>query len=187
MQTYSQSEADSPRSDPDLKAQLSGRWITIIYILWSLFQLWIVSDIPFFLSEVTGLKLVFNGQEARQIHLAFGLGLALLVYPAVRSISPVVDRLFKWLLILIGVAACLYLYTFKLDIANRAGLPNQFDLFFSIAGICCVLVAVYRVLGLPLLVVAAVFIFYVMFGHLDIFPDALRWKGASLNKASWHF
>lgn len=26
-----------------------------------------------------------------------------------------------------------------------------------------------------------------MFGHLDLFPDALRWKGASLNKASWHF
>lgn len=187
MQTYSQSDADSAVSDPDLKAQLSGRWITCICILWSLFQLWIVSDFPFFLSEVTGLKLVFNGQEARQIHLAFGLGLALLVYPAVRSISPAVDRLFKGVLILIGIAACLYLYIFKLDIANRAGLPNRFDLFFSIAGICCVLVAVYRVLGLPLLVVAAVFIFYVMFGHLDIFPDALRWKGASLNKASWHF
>ena len=187
MQTYSHSGSDSSVSDPELKAQLSGRWITVICILWSLFQLWIVSDFPFFLSEVTGLKLVFNGQEARQIHLAFGLGLALLVYPAVRSISPAVDRLFKGLLILIGIAACLYLYIFKLDIANRAGLPNRFDLFFSIAGICCVLVAVYRVLGLPLLVVAAVFIFYVMFGHLDIFPDALRWKGASLNKASWHF
>ena len=178
---------DTPVGDPERQAQLSGRWITAICVLWSLFQLWIVSDVPFFLSEITGLKLVFNGQEARQIHLAFGLGLALSVYPAVRSLSPAIDRLVQWLLIVAGVSACLYLYVFKLDIANRAGLPNRFDLVFSIAGICCVLVAVYRALGLPLLIVAAIFIFYVMFGHLDIFPDALRWKGASLNKATWHF
>ena len=187
MQIGNRAETDNPVGDPERQVQLSGRWVTAICVLWSLFQLWIVSDVPFFLSEITGLKLVFNGQEARQIHLAFGLGLALSVYPAVRSLSPSVDYLVKWALIIAGVSACLYLYVFKLDIANRAGLPNRFDLFFSIAGICCVLVAVFRALGLPLLVVAAIFIFYVMFGHLDIFPDALRWKGASLNKATWHF
>ena len=71
---------DTPVGDPERQAQLSGRWITAICVLWSLFQLWIVSDVPFFLSEITGLKLVFNGQEARQIHLAFGLGLALSVW-----------------------------------------------------------------------------------------------------------
>ena len=187
MQTVEPAETTGQSGDPDRQAQLSGRWITCVCILWSLFQLWIVSDFPFFLSEVTGLKLVFNGQEARQIHLAFGLGLALSVYPAVRSLSPAIDRIVKWTLITVGVAACLYLYLFKLDISNRAGLPNRFDLFFSLAGIAGVLVAVYRALGLPLLIVAALFIFYVMFGHLDLFPDALRWKGASLNKASWHF
>ena len=187
MQTVEPAETAGQSGDPDRQAQLSGRWITSVCILWSLFQLWIVSDFPFFLSEVTGLKLVFNGQEARQIHLAFGLGLALSVYPAVRSLSPAIDRIVRWTLIAVGVAACLYLYIFKLDISNRAGLPNRLDLFFSLAGIACVLVAVYRALGLPLLIVAALFIFYVMFGHLDLFPDALRWKGASLNKASWHF
>ena len=140
------------------------------------------SDFPFWLSSVSGLKLVFNAQEARQIHLAFGIGLAFAVYPAARSIHPALDRLVSLALMLTGVAACLYLFIFKLDIANRAGLPNRYDLFFSIAGMLCVMVAVYRALGLPLLVVAATFIFYVMFGHLDFFPDAMRWKGASLNK-----
>jgi len=168
-------------------ARRAGRLAAFVCIFWSLFQLWVASDFPFYLSEVTGLKLVFNNQEARQIHLAFGLGLALSLYRPFRSVHPLLDRVVGWGLAAIGVAACLYLFIFKLDIANRAGLPNRYDLFFSIAGMLCVMAAVYRALGLPLLVVAMIFIIYVMFGHLDVFPDAMRWKGASLNKATWHF
>ena len=185
--TRSADTADRIAADFERGAQRSGRGIALVCIIWSLFQLWMASDFPFWLSSVSGLKLVFNAQEARQIHLAFGIGLAFAVYPAARSIHPALDRLVSLALMLTGVAACLYLFIFKLDIANRAGLPNRYDLFFSIAGMLCVMVAVYRALGLPLLVVAAIFIFYVMFGHLDFFPDAMRWKGASLNKASWHF
>ena len=164
-----------------------SRWVGFICIAWSLFQLWVAADFPFYLSEITGWKLVFNNQEARQIHLAFGLGLALGAYPVMRSLHPRIDPFLKGGLLVLGVAACLYLYIFKLDIANRAGLPNRADLLLSLAGIFCVMVAVYRVVGLPLVIVAGCFLFYVMFGHLDFFPDAMRWKGASLNKASWHF
>ena len=74
------------------REQLSGRALTVICIAWSLFQLWIAADFPFYLSELTGLKLVLNGQEARQIHLAFGLGLGLLAYPAIHKLHPAVDR-----------------------------------------------------------------------------------------------
>ena len=104
-----------------------------------------------------------------------------------RPLHPTFDALVKWVLVAFGVTACLYLFIFKLDIANRAGLPNSADLVISIAGIVCVMIAVYRVVGLPLVIVASCFLFYVMFGHLDFFPDAMRWKGASLNKATWHF
>jgi len=166
---------------------LPHKWIALICVAWSLFQLWIAADFPFYLSEVTGWKLVFNAQEARQIHLAFGLGLALCAYPPVRAVHPVADKLTTAVLAAFGVVACLYLLVFKLDIANRAGLPNSFDLIISIAGMITVMVAVYRVVGLPLVIVASCFLFYVMFGHLDFFPDAMRWKGASLNKATWHF
>jgi TRAP transporter 4TM/12TM fusion protein len=165
----------------------SAAWIGWICVIWSLFQLWIAADFPFYLSEVTGLKLVFNGQEARQIHLAFGVGLGLAAYQTARHNHQHLERIIFAGLAILGVSACLYLYIFKIDIANRAGLPNGADLFFSIAGIICVMLAVYRAIGLPLLVVAGVFLFYVMFGHLDVFPDAIRWKGASLNKATWHF
>ena len=131
--------------------------MTFICIIWSLFQLWTVADFPFYLSEVTGLKLVFNAQEVRQIHLAFGLGLALAAFPAVRPLHPTFDALVKWVLVAFGVTACLYLFIFKLDIANCAGLPNSADLVIT-AGIVCVMIAVYRV-GLPLVIVASCFFF----------------------------
>ena len=127
---------------------------------------------------------MFNAQEVRQIHLAFGLGLALAAFllcgPCIRLLT-----LVKWVLVAFGVTACLYLFIFKLDIANRAGLPNSADLVISIAGIVCVMIAVYRVVGLlwhcrQLFLLCDV-------RALDFFPDAMRWKGASLNKATWHF
>ena len=162
-------------------------WITIVCILWSIFQLWVAADFPFYLSQITGFKLVFNSQEVRQIHLAFGLGLALAAFQPVFKINQKTDDLVSIFLALIAIFSCLYLFFFKLDISNRAGLPNNFDLFFSVVGIICVMLAVYRVVGLPLVIVAACFLFYVMFGHLDVFPDSMRWKGASINKATWHF
>ena len=164
-----------------------GKIISFICILWSLFQIWIASDFPFYLSEILKLNLVFNSQEARQIHLAFGLGLGFLAYPVINKITPSIDKISKILLAFLAVSACLYLYIFKLEISNRAGLPTNLDIFFSLTGLICIGIAVYRTLGLPLLIVASLFIFYVMFGHLEFIPESMKWKGASLNKASWHF
>jgi TRAP transporter 4TM/12TM fusion protein len=164
-----------------------GKIISFICILWSLFQIWIASDFPFYLSEILKLNLVFNSQEARQIHLAFGLGLGFLAYPVINKITPTIDKISKTLLAFLAVSACLYLYIFKLEISNRAGLPTNLDIFFSLTGLICIGIAVYRTLGLPLLIVASLFIFYVMFGHLEFIPESMKWKGASLNKASWHF
>jgi TRAP transporter 4TM/12TM fusion protein len=48
-------------------------------------------------------------------------------------------------------------------------------------------VAVYRSLGLPMLVVASVFVLYVFFGDASWLPDVVQWKGASFSKALWHF
>ena len=180
--SYDQLQPTSSEREPSDIA-----WVGFVCLIWSLFHLWIAADFPFYLSQVTGLNLVFNAQEARQIHLAFGLGLALAAYRPVHSLHPYFDRSVTAILTVSGVAACLYLYIFKIDIAERAGLPNHYDIMFSLAGMLCVMVAVYRVVGLPLVIVASCFLFYVMFGHLDLFPDAMRWKGASLNKATWHF
>ena len=98
-----------------------GKAISFLCLLWSLFQLCLASDFPFYLSEITKLNLVFNSQEARQIHLAFGSGLGLLAYPAINKINPILDKFSQFLLAALAVSACIYLYIYKLDISNRAG------------------------------------------------------------------
>ncbi|PTW59042.1 TRAP transporter 4TM/12TM fusion protein [Breoghania corrubedonensis] len=191
---------NSPRAAPDVDvmvaevetgarhcAGVTGKIILALAFVWSCFQLYIASSTPFFLTELTGINLVFNNQEARQIHLAFALVLAMLAYPLLKS-SPR-DRVpfYDWVLAFAGASACLYLLYFKEDIAGRAGLPTTADLVFSSLGMVTLAIAVFRALGLPLVIVASVFVFYVFFGHLSFMPDALMWKGASYSKALWHY
>ncbi len=165
----------------------AGRLIIALCFIWSLFQIYIASNLPFYLTETTGLNVVFNNQEARSVHLAFALALAMLAYPLFRG-SPR-DRVpaYDWVLAIIGAASCLYLLVFKDQIAGRAGLPTTADLVISTLGMISLAIAVYRALGLPLVIVASVFVFYVFFGDADFMPDAIQWKGASYGKAMWHY
>ncbi len=165
----------------------AGKFILGLAFVWSLFQLYIASTIPFFLTETLGINVVFNNQEARQIHLAFALALASLAYPLFKRSSRTSVPAYDWVLAAVGAASCLYLLYFKNDIADRAGLPTTADLVFSTLGMLSLGIAVFRSLGLPLVIVASVFVFYVFFGHLSFMPDAIQWKGASFGKAMWHF
>ncbi len=168
-------------------AGAAGKFILALAFTWSAFQLYIASDVPYVLTELFGINVVFNNQESRQFHLAFALALAMLAYPLFRS-SPR-DRVpfYDWVLALLGASSCLYLFFFKEDIANRAGLPTTADLLFSVIGMISLGVAVYRSLGLPLVIVASIFVLYVFFGNSSYLPDAIQWKGASFGKAMWHF
>ncbi|MEQ8297700.1 MAG: TRAP transporter permease [Nitratireductor sp.] len=166
---------------------LAGRIIIAIAFVWALFQIYIASNIPFTLTSLTGFNVVFNNQEARQIHLAFALVLAMLAYPLFKSSARDRVPVYDWALAVLGAASCLYLLWFKEDIAGRAGLPTTTDLVFSSIGMLALGIAVYRALGLPLVIVASVFVFYVFFGHLSWMPDAIQWKGASFGKAMWHY
>ncbi len=68
------------------------KFIMIVAIVWSLFQLWIASPLPFMMNSSSidfvsnlGSALILNDTEARSFHLAFALFLAFLAYPAARS------------------------------------------------------------------------------------------------------
>ncbi len=168
-------------------AGMVGVFIGVVAFSWSLFQLYVASGVPYWLSENFSLNLVFNNQEVRQIHLAFAMAMCALAYPLFKG-SPH-DKIpwYDWILAVVGVSCCLYLLVFKGDIANRAGLPTAADLVISALGLISLGVAVFRSLGLPLLLVATVFLCYVFFGHLSFLPEVVQWKGASFGKAMWHF
>ena len=164
-----------------------GKMILTVAFVWALFQLYIASNVPFWLTDVTGISLVVTNSDARLIHLAFGLFLAAMAFPLFQHSSRTTIPWYDWLLGLVGVACCLYIVVLRDEIAVRAGLPTQGDLIASTVGMIVLGITVFRALGLPLLIVASVFVFYVFFGHLDFMPEAIQWKGASYGKAMWHY
>ncbi len=174
-----------------------GKFLLGLCFAWSLFQLYVASNVPFFLHETvgtwvydaTGLRIgfIFTNSETRNVHLATALALAALSFPLFKT-SPR-DRIpwYDWGLAVLGAAACLYKIAFEDGIAVRAGLPTEADLVVSTVGMIILGICVYRALGLPLLIVASVFVTYVFFGDRSFFPDAVQWKGASYGKAMWHY
>ncbi len=164
-----------------------GIFISGLAFVWSLFQLYVASDLPFILTGLTGFNVVFDSFQIRVVHLSFALALAALAYPHYRGAPRDRVPLYDWLLAILGVAACLYLIVFDRQIAARAGLPTDWDLVASTVGLVVLAIAVYRALGLPLVIVAGVFVFYVFFGHASWLPDAIQWRGASYGKAMWHY
>ena len=141
-------EIDSGGRDP---SGFQGKLIIGIAFLWAVFQLYFASNVPFLLSELTGLKLTVNNSSARLIHLAFGLVLAAFAFPLLKS-SPR-DRIpwYDWALAILGAASCLYMFFFREELSARAGLPTSTDLVVATVGMLVLAVAVFRTLGLPCL------------------------------------
>ena len=176
--------ADDRRHPPYRSARTL---ILTLCFMWSVFQLYVASVVPFVLTEWTGLSLVFNNQEVRQIHLAFAFALAMLAYPLNKQSPGAQIPWYDYVAAMIAATSCLYLLVFKDQISDRAGLPTDSDLWISAIGMLSLALALYRCLGLPLLIVCSCFLFYVFFGDQSFMPDTMQWKGASLNKALWHF
>ena len=170
--------------DPD---GWQGAFIIGLAFVWALFQVYISSNIPFWLTDITGLYVIVNTDQARFIHLAFAMFLAALAFPLFKSSPRRRIPWYDWALAALGAASCLYLLVFKDDIAVRAGIPGPGDLIAATVGMIVLGTAVYRALGLPLVVVASVFVLYVFFGHSELLTDTIRWKGASFGKAMWHY
>ncbi len=140
---------------------------------------WIASPLPFSLGVF-----MLNDTESRAIHLAFAVFLAFMAYPATKN-SPR-DRvpLLDWAQALIGAFCAAYLFLFYRELAGRPGQPNTMDVTAAAVGVVLLLEATRRVLGLPMVVVAIVFLIYTFAG--PYMPDLLAHRGASLDRAASH-
>ncbi len=157
----------------------TGKLLIITPFAWSLFQLWLASPLPFIFNFG-----VFNGTEARSIHLAFAVFLSFTAFPAFkgspRDRIPIQD----WLFALGGAFAAGYIYIFYEGLSERAGLPTTIDIVIAIVGMLLLLEATRRALGPPLMVVAIVFLTYTFAG--PYMPDIISHKGQSLYKVAAH-
>ncbi len=185
-------DAETLAADLDVGARNPDNWqgklIAGTALVWAILQVFNASPLPALFAQWTGINWIYvNSDTERVIHLAFGLVLANMAFPLFKSSSRSQIPWYDWVLCIAGLGATLYLVVNSSAIADRSGLPTRGDLIASATGIVVVLIATYRALGLPMVVVASVFLLYVFFGDAEFFPDAMQWKGASFGKAMWHF
>ncbi|MET4025076.1 TRAP transporter 4TM/12TM fusion protein [Marinobacter sp. MBR-99] len=178
---------DAAKVDQLLQTETGGRALTgpasvilfIVPLCWSLFQLWIASPLPFILNVG-----IFNSTEARSIHLAFAVFLAFSAFPMIKGVHANKVPVYDWVLALAAAFSASYLFVFYNELATRPGAPITVDLWVALGGLVLLLEATRRALGLPLTIVAAVFITYSLAG--PYMPDVIAHKGVSLNKLASH-
>ena len=161
--------------------------IPAICLIWALYQLYIASPLPFMLTSATGIDFfifIGNLSISRKIHLIFALVLAVLAFPLFKSSTRTRIPIYDWVLLTVGMAAILYMIVMDSNIANRAGdfvhTNIPYDMTAAVLGMAVLTICVYRSLGLPLVIVAAVLMVYVFVGGGN-------WGGASFIKGTWHF
>ena len=165
-------EVDHALGDIEYTGRKPGPRLTVVLsvvaALWSIYQLWIASPLPFMFGWG-----VISDVPARAVHLAFALLLCFLMFPASRRLS---DRGLPWYDIITAVLACgsaLYLFFGWRGLESRhgvllelhlAGMTIPIEMIIGGVGIVLLLEATRRSIGIPLVLVALVFLLYSVLG-----------------------
>ena len=158
---------------------LAAKVVTYVALAWSLFQLWIASPLPFSLGFF-----VLNDTQSRSIHLAFAMFLGYLLFPPLKSSPRTRIPVQDWALALIGAFCAAYLYLFYAELSARPGQPTTLDLVVAVTGLTILLEGTRRMVGLPMAILASIFLAYIFLG--PYMPDVIAHKGASFAKGMTH-
>ena len=176
---------DKIQEDISPTRNLSGIHLKIVFgiaILWTFFQLWYASPFPFWFNFG-----MFKGLPARAIHLGFALLLAYLIFPYSRNKK---ITFYDFLLAIIGTLCCFYIYLFYDELVDRGGILLKIsfenglilpiELIIGTLGIIILLEATRRVIGLPLVIIAVLFLLFSYFGKYA--PEIVSHGGLSLKR-----
>ena len=141
-------------------------FITVVTVALALFQLY------------TAFFGVLPAMQQRSLHLAFVLPLIFLLYPMWKTSPRARPSLFDWTFAAVAAICTVYVYVMYEDIANRAGMYTQYELYLGIAMIVLVFEAARRVLGYPLPIFCALFILFAHYGRS--MPGPFRHFGLSI-------
>jgi TRAP transporter 4TM/12TM fusion protein len=162
------------------KGAVSKNILFFVPLIWTLFQLWYASPLPFMLNVF-----VLNDTEARSIHLAFAMFLSYTAYPTFKSSPRDYIPIQDWFVALVAAFCSAYLFIFYDQMSARPGIPTNLDLVVGVIGLILLLEATRRALGPPLMIVAMIFLIYTFFG--PYMPEVIAHKGASLTKGMSHY
>ena len=143
-----------------------ARAVAAIAITFSCFQLY---------TTVFG---VLDAMIQRSIHLSFGLALVYLLYPANKKWSREKLHPLDLALAILGVLAPMYIVANYGQLVLRAGTATPMDMVVGTVGILLVLEAARRVVGLPIIIIAGLFILYAFLG--PYIPGRMAHRGVDL-------
>ena len=145
---------------------------------------WFIAAIAIFYS-LFHLFITFNPLPEliqRSAHVAIGLVLIFLLYPARQSSSRQSIPWLDWLLALAALATFLYLWKeYQAIMTTRGGIPNTLDIVFAILAVVLVVEGARRVMGWMLPILGLVFLSYPFFSHYDWVPDRLLTRPYSIS------
>ncbi|KOP81777.1 C4-dicarboxylate ABC transporter [Bacillus sp. FJAT-21945] len=146
-------------------------WIVFIGLLsFSLFHLY------------TGVFGMLTAQLQRSIHLGFALALIFLLFPARKKDRGRKHKVawYDMILAILGVAVGAYWPLFIDEIVMRAGRLTEIDFYIGLLAVLLVLEATRRAVGLPITIIAIVFLLYGIFG--PYMPSFLAHRGLNLDR-----
>ncbi|MBY0120985.1 TRAP transporter permease [Bacillus sp. S/N-304-OC-R1] len=160
--------------DPEAGTRKLGGWIGWVVFLgllsFSLFQLY------------TGVFGILTAQLQRSIHLGFALALIFLLFPARKK-----DKGFKhkpawydYILALASVAVGAYWPLMIDELVLRVGMLTDLDFYIGLTAIILVLEATRRAVGLPITIIAGLFLMYAIYG--PYMPGFLAHRGLDLKR-----
>lgn len=157
---------------------IQNKILTVVLAVFSLFQLY---------ASISGMV---PQQILRYVHLGFAICLAYIMYPSTKKsdrnkMNPL-DFLFAGLFIcVIGY----FLVNYK-ALQYRAGAYTQMDVIMAGIGILLVLMACWRVVGPPIVIIASIFILYGLIGEhgtiVASMPGFLNHRGYSISRVITH-
>lgn len=133
--------------------------LLITPIIWSLSQIWTTSPLPYKLGFG-----VFNDTATRSLHLAFGIFIAFLGFPARKA--SINDRIpiHDWIFATLAALCACYLYVFQQELTDGLASTHRKTLSSPASALFCCWKP-RRVMGLPMTIVDVVFLTYVFWGH----------------------
>lgn len=159
--------------DPESNTRdLQGVMLKVVFfglLAFSLFQLY------------TAIFVQFTAYIQRSIHLGFALSLIFLLFPAIKR-GKKINRhkipFYDYILSLLSIGVGLYWPIMYQELVFRVGNVTTMDLIVGILAILLTLEATRRAVGLPITIIASIFIIYTFFGRY--FPGFLAHRGQDL-------
>ncbi|WP_087973714.1 TRAP transporter permease [Oceanobacillus rekensis] len=145
-----------------------GKVIFLTLILFSLFQIY------------TGIFGQYTAYIQRTVHLGFALSLIFLLFPARRKTKRSSVPWYDYVLVVLSIIVCAYWPVFYETLVQKIGGIDNAQAIIGGIAILLVLEAARRAVGLPITIIAVLFLVYALFG--PSMPGMLAHRGLSLHQ-----